>query len=258
MGEGKCTNMVGVKLVSVTLLVAFAINLHSTDAEPCQLPYTLATGTANTATSAYTTMSTVQQNCAAACFACGQAVGADAADTAGSLLGTAMSTLGTAICPSLTFAPPTADAGADPASFTGTTVILAGTTTATIASLVAPAVTQAFVDVTSAGAAASPVQLICPCLTASANTCAVCGCEDFGLPTTAPSMAPTSFPTQHTDDSSTTGDINLSDDSLSSGAIAGIVIGAVGGSFLFLLIGVLVGGMVGGKSTAAAAPAGQL
>jgi hypothetical protein len=36
------------------------------------------------------------------------------------------------------------------------------------------------------------------------------------------------------------------------------VIGAVGGSFLFLLVGVLVGGMVGGKSTAAAAPAGQL
>lgn len=74
-----------------------------------------------------------------------------------------------------------------------------------------------------------------------------------------PNTTPTSFPTQHDDsaDAESTS-YNFTDDALSAGDIAGIVIGAVGGSFLLLLVGVLVGGMVGGKSAAPAAPAGQL
>jgi len=255
-------NMGAVKVVSVTVLVAIVINLHSTDGLACQLPQTFTTGAASTATSQYSTMSALNQNCASACFACGQVLGADTQPTSGSLTGTVMqTTLGPAICPSLTYAAPAANdgttAGSITAAFLSSTYTLNTANTAiSIGSRQQQVTTVTFVDPTVAQVDATAALLICPCLYATANTCPICGCDDLGLPTAAPTNSPTTAPTFATD--SPTNSINISDDSLSSGDIAGIVIGAVAGSFLFLLIGVLVGGMVGGKSAAPAAPAGQL
>merc|ERR1711966_1349 len=250
------TNMVSAKLFCVALLVAVAINLHSTDAA-CALPQTYSTGAATTATTAYTTLSAFNELCNRACAECGQLIGTDTNPTSGSL-GTAavVSTLGSSICPTIAFATPTIGAAGVTANAAfGLPVYTADAVGAVnVPGRFMPATTNDWTDT----AGTTQFNVVCPCLTATAYTCGTCGCSDLGFPTLAPTSAPTTAPTVNTQSPTDSSNINISDDSLNSGDIAGIVIGAVGGSFLFLLIGVLVGGMVGGKSTAAAAPAGQL
>lgn len=247
--------MAAMKLMSATLLVAIAINLHSTDAAACQLPTAYAAAPAN---NQYTTMTSGQQTCTSACLSCGQAIGTDPITSSGSLAGTVMQTIGAEICPIITYSTPGAAGAAATANaaFTGITVVADATTFAaryTMASRQGVATTVAWQDT----GGDTNVYTICPCVTTTTNTCRICGCADLGFPTAAPTSSPTTAPTVVSH--SPTNSVSISDDSLNTGDIAGIVIGAVAGSFLFLLIGVLVGGMIGGgKSAGAAAPAGQL
>merc|ERR1719506_732897 len=271
-------------MLKLTMPVALllAINLHST-AGQCQLPAEYATnGVA--ASGIFTTLSDVSQACTTACLRCGQAVGADMTDTFTTALDTAaeMNALAQSICPAIAYSFIVHPAGqtANLPSI-GVAQAAAATTPATIPGMLVRAdtgATEVFevvshgffssntVTQTAAGLAnlATGAQ-VCPCLTtatggtgAGANTCPICTCSFIGVPTMTPTQAPTSFPTQHLDTEEEGSSYSFSDDALSAGDIAGIVIGAVGGSFLLLLIGVLVGGMVGGKASAAAAPAGQL
>merc|ERR1712139_157620 len=93
-------------------------------------------------------------------------------------------------------------------------------------------------------AAVANVGHICNCLTANPNTCAYCGCNDLGVPTAAPTAIPTTAPTAATS-SPTDGGNSItggnSDDSLSGGAIAGIVIGSIVGAALVIGAGVMIG-----------------
>merc|ERR1712054_304409 len=255
-------NMLAAKL-TFSLAILFAISLPSTNGQ-CQLPSTHAVdGVA--ASGLYTTLSQILQTCTQACLVCGQTVGAATAANPTSFDTQAeMQALGATICPTVSYATTAATDG-NPMQIGITTVVAGG------GSLIRDATTSlmtstgthqgAFVTVPAGVATLTGAGQVCQCLTTNSNTCQVCGCAFLGLPTSAPTSSPTTAPTVNTASptDSSYWNVNLSDDSLSAGDIAGIVIGAVGGSFLFLLIGVLVGGMVGGKSAgAAAAPAGQL
>merc|ERR1712006_40742 len=99
---GATIHMAAMKLMSATLLVAIAINLHSTDAAACQLPTAYAAAPAN---NQYTTMTSGQQTCTSACLSCGQAIGTDPITSSGSLAGTVMQTIGARFAPSLHTAP---------------------------------------------------------------------------------------------------------------------------------------------------------
>jgi len=277
------TPVVNMAMLKLMLPVALllAINLHSAEGQ-CQLPSEIATnGVA--ASGVFSTLSDVSQACTTACLRCGQAAAADMADTFTTGLDTAaeMTALANSICPAIAYSfvvHPTAQ---------NTQLPSMGVAQATAAVATVPGMlvradtggtsTEAFeivshgfftvntVTQTAAGIATLTTGVqVCPCLTTTtggtgsgANTCPICTCSYLGIPTMTPTQAPTSFPTQHVEIEETSS-YSFSDDALSAGDIAGIVIGAVGGSFLFLLIGVLVGGMVGGKSAAPAAPAGQL
>lgn len=257
----------------VTSLVLLLINLHSTNAA-CQLATAVVVDSSTTALTAsagsYTTLANRDSLCQEACDACGQNLAGAGSATAktGLITEASIQTVGASICPTIAY---TATAAADA---TNLPMIGVGTLITGVASTTGNPQTSAgrFTNNAVANVVASVVnvngQYICPCVVsgtgAATNNCATCGCQDLGLPTSAPTAAPTTFPTSIdsasvvvVDDSGTTS-LSFNDDALSAGDIAGIVIGAVGGAFLFLLVGVLVGGMVGGKSTAAAAPAGQL
>lgn len=236
------------------MLVA-VITLHSANADTCQLPYTSATnGVAATGLFSVLTEPIVANTCAVSCGICGQIVGALPTGTFANGLDTAaeMVALGNAICPQLTYTMTVATGDSLPLfgvpALAATSIVLTSTGVSTKGD-VAYALT----------APTTTTQVVCPCVAnAAGNLCSVCGCTDLGVPTAAPTTAPTTAPTVATNSPTDSVNYDFTSDDLSAGDIAGIVIGAVGGSFLFLLIGVLVGGMVGGKSSAPAAPAGQL
>merc|ERR1711998_57993 len=267
MGDSELEHMSVSKVV--TSLVLLLINLHSTNAA-CQLATAVvadsSTTDLTTSAGSYTTLANVNSLCQEACDACGQNLAGAGSATAktGLITEAAIQTVGASICPTIAY---TATAAADA---TNLPMIGVGTLITGVASTTGDPQTSAgrFINNAVASVVGSAIdangQYICPCLTALTNICATCGCQDLGIPTAAPSAAPTTFPTSVDSasvvvvDASGTTSLSLNDDALSAGDIAGIVIGAVGGAFLFLLVGVLVGGMIGGKSTAAAAPAGQL
>jgi len=266
------TNMVSAKLFCVALLVAVAINLHSTDAA-CSLP--VPTDTAAAAqTSLFQVMTTeATETCAAACTACGMNLGADAG-IAGIAAAPSyntqalMNALGTSLCPNIAYnTAQTANAGDDTACPAGnprfnvpavtaqpaaypTTVNIAGGMTAT------GQTSCTVFDGTSIEAwtaATAMFGAICACLVDATNTCArttspasggICGCTDFGVPTLAPTGIPTSAPTVVTSSpvsDGSTWSVTGTDNDLSGGAIAGIVIGSIVGAALVIGAGVMIG-----------------
>jgi len=258
-----------VKSLMLALALVLAINLHGTNAQ-CQLPAAnqvvadSTTATTTTDSGTYTVLADVGMICARACDLCGQDVAAvSGATPTGFRTAATVIALGQAICPVISYAAADAVAATNfpalgaGATLTGNTLSLSTYNAANVPILSTGqnVLNQATVILTTANA---DMQAVCPCLVARTNHCNTCTCASQGIPTAAPTGAPTTAPTINTASPTDSSYWTSSDDSLSSGDIAGIVIGAVGGSFLFLLIGVLVGGMVGGKSTAPAAPAGQL
>merc|ERR1719261_564145 len=102
------------KLACIALLLA--INLHQTAAQNgCLMPPETITQQVTLTDVAYSCLSALNQDCTAACVACGQTVGTDTAAggaIAGPGLGTAaaVQNIGTAICPPITY---TATEGTD-------------------------------------------------------------------------------------------------------------------------------------------------
>merc|ERR1711937_1009349 len=216
------TNMVSAKLFCVALLVAVAINLHSTDAA-CSLP--VPTDTAAAAqTSLFQVMTTVAtETCAAACTACGMNIGADAglADTSAAPAYNTqalMNALGTSLCPNIAFnTAQTASAGAN-------TACPAGNPRFNV-----PAVT--------AQPAAFPTTVnIAGGMTATGQT----SCTSNGGGSVEPWTAPTAVTSSPVSDGSTWS-MTSTDNDLSGGAIAGIVIGSIVGAALVIGAGVMIG-----------------
>merc|ERR1712100_601904 len=187
----------------------------------------------------YTHLSASNTNCATACTACSSGTASTTATTAAnSGIDTAALMLAYAngVCPHMVWLD---TAGAVEPSLDGFTlsnqVNAVGATAFGVGNAARQSANYA------AGTAADNTLFLCPCPTASANTCPTCSCSDLGVPTSAPTAAPTTAPSAPPTSSSTITVTSSSDDSLSGGAIAGIVIGSIVGAALVIGAGVMIG-----------------
>jgi len=264
------SNMPSMK-VMVSVAILLAISLHTTDGQACQIPSEVVI-TSSVVNTVYNVLGAANTNCGTACPACGQTVAA-AVDTVQTNFATQaqVDLVANAICPTITYSNLVAVDGANnlaglgigvPATvqtFTangaagglGVAIATANTNLrtdreATLGQLVSNGRrTTGAADIAVNPGASTGIGFICPCLMAAAtvNTCAICGCNNLGVPSAAPTAIPTTAPTAATG-APTSGSNALfssSDDSLSGGAIAGIVIGSVVGAALVIGAGVMIG-----------------
>jgi len=276
MGSSGAANMAVIKLVPVTLLLAIAFNLHHADAA-CR--FDVPTNTAQqTMGSMWSVMSgtitaagaATVETCTAACQACGAAtVGTD---TGANGMGPApaydtiaeMTAFAQSVCPTITYtvtqgvlaaaACPIGDPrlGAPASTLTQASAQEAGAdgnslqaiNVAAIASCEGAALAvTAWADLAPAAAIFGQM---CPCTTTTAMNavsaaCPVCGCAALGIPTAAPTAAPTLAPTSQSPTTTESWSYSSTDNELSGGAIAGIVIGSVVGAALIIGAGVMIG-----------------
>jgi hypothetical protein len=237
-------------------VVVLASSFHSADAN-CQLQKIYGTtvvpltGTPLTM-GAYNVLSDSGGICTAACSACGQSAG-----ISDSLLGDAIfpaaivEGIGAGICPTITFTDTVAltvpadncpGLGIGPVATAVSGIRFnAGSTGGLISQGLSG---DNAVVVCNSAATVANIAKFCNCVTTNVNTCSFCGCADLGIPTSAPTGIPTTAPTAATS-SPTSGGNSItggnSDDSLSGGAIAGIVIGSIVGAALVIGAGVMIG-----------------
>merc|ERR1712100_159046 len=257
----KVRNMLTSKFTIFAVLI-LVCSLHSIDAANCRIPGpgripTVAGGGAKG--DIYSIMGQADQDCTAPCVACGQ-TGATTAradsDVAGITGGTGgsagvngcptMPQLGAEICPTIQFT--TADATAASESFfasvTGQALSAQSTEGSTTSSLINTGVTSVQTQAGLVDNNNAARLNLCPCQGSVTTTCPICGCADFGMPTSAPTAIPTTAPTAASSTTGVSEAINVSasgDDNLSGGAIAGIVIGSVVGAALVIGAGVMIG-----------------
>jgi len=254
-------------IVSVSVAI-LAIHLQCVEAQgtvACRLPLTYNAQTTNAGSNVYNTLGVAGATCDATCTQGGQACAGDtnsdvqcavAVDSLCSSLadGTTASAegqanllaLGNAICPTITTTTATAQVPAaanQPASFPNP-AFLAGSNAGLNTAVVGLQGADPWTCTVAPPAANSP---ICACRTnavAQSDALALCTCAHFGVPTGAPTGIPTTAPTAvvtnaPTDSSSWT--VTSNDDSMSGGAIAGIVIGSIVGAALVIGAGVMIG-----------------
>lgn len=270
--------MAVIKLVSVTLLLAIAFNLHHADAA-CRLAVPTNTAQVSMADMWSVMSGTISaagaatvETCTAACTACGAAgIGSDsgangvgpapAYDTIAEMQAFAQT-----ICPTITYTvTQSATDAANNVCTAGDPRIGAPTATLTQASaqefgadgnnlqaLNSAAVSSCEGQAAAAtawadlAAAAAIFGQICPCdvgsaMNAVSTACPVCGCAELGIPTAAPTVAPTLAPTSQSPTTTESWSYSSTDNELSGGAIAGIVIGSVVGAALIIGAGVMIG-----------------
>jgi len=265
------SNMSSMKM-TVLVAILLAISLRTTDGQACQIPSEVVIS-ASIANTVYNTLGAAGSDCQTACQACGQTVagGVDSGQT-NFATQAQVDVVANAICPAITYSNLVAVDAANnlaglgigvPATvqtFTANGVVgglgIATLTTtanfrtdreATVGQLVSNGRRSmgAGNDLAANPGGATGIGYICPCLMAAAsvNSCAICGCVNIGVPTAAPTAIPTTVPTAATG-APTSGSNALfssSDDSLSGGAIAGIVIGSIVGAALVIGAGVMIG-----------------
>jgi len=241
--------------LTISAVLLLASSLHSADAAACQLRQIYGTTAVPLTTTPatmgeYNTLGLPNTACAAACTACGgNTVGAeDGAGTGANFPTETVQAIGSGICPTINFA--TTVAGATATSCPGLGINAVATAPGLLfAAGVTGALTSSGIHCIAGDpvgcndvVAVANVGHICNCLTANPNSCAYCGCNDLGVPTAAPTAIPTTAPTAATSSPTNGGAITASsDDSLSGGAIAGIVIGSVVGAALVIGAGVMIG-----------------
>lgn len=253
---------------TVFAVLILVCNLHSIDAATCRIPDPgRIPALGGTGGDVYSLLSAANQACTAACTTCGQTActAARAANAVAGIISTTagqngcptMRQLGFEICPTITFNTETDSPAADGESFfqSVTAMTFATHPTTGINFAAAYQATPQFSNVAN-----TPERLlvgqaglltyanagsltVCPCVGPVTTTCPICGCNDFGMPTSAPTGIPTMAPTaaSSTTDLGETFSASRSDDSLSGGAIAGIVIGSVVGAALVIGAGVMIG-----------------
>jgi len=253
---------------TVFAVLILVCNLHSIDAATCRIPDPgRIPALGGTGGDVYSLLSAANQACTAACTTCGQAActAARAANAVAGIISTTagvngcptMRQLGFEICPTITFNNDADSPAADGESFfqsvTGMTFATHQTTGIDFAaayqstpqfSNVANTPERLLVGQAGLLTYANANSLtVCPCIGPVTTTCPICGCNDFGMPTSAPTGIPTMAPTaaSSTTDLGQTFSASRSDDSLSGGAIAGIVIGSVVGAALVIGAGVMIG-----------------
>jgi len=202
----------------VVVAVLLAINLQSTEAA-CQIVNPPSATNAAGAT-AYTTFTggspgglagSIGGNiaCTAACALCDQTEGADTSASGTISTAAGIIAIGQSICPTITFTS-TTTAQATNFPLPAYTADVTGAVQVTNVVAITPA---------AAYAAALPGDnnaQLCPCLTANTNTCHVCGCADYGIPTLAPTSSPTTAPSATHEPTTDGYTIDLTDDSLSA------------------------------------------
>jgi len=245
-------NMLQKLAISAVVLLAFSH--HFTDAT-CQLAQSYGatavpqSGNAETI-GQYNTVGDAGATCTTACGACGQAVGIVDSENGDIFPVTVMTGIAQGICPTINygFTAAATDAvncpgfGAAPVQ-TAPGVLYSSGVTGGLNSQGVFGKADGAVTCFNA-AAVTGLAKICSCVTDNRNTCSFCGCADFGIPTAAPTAIPTTAPTAATSSPTTGGNAitgGSSDDSLSGGAIAGIVIGSVVGAALIIGAGVMIG-----------------
>merc|ERR1719198_2653042 len=227
--------------VMVSVAILLAISLHTTDGQACQIPSEVVIsssvantvynvlGAANTNCGTQATVNTVA-NAICPTITYSNLVAADAANN--------LAGLGIGVPAAVQTFTANGAAGGLGIAILGANANLRTDREATVGMLVSNGRrTTGAADIAVNPGASTGIGFICPCLMAAAtvNTCAICGCNNLGVPSAAPTAA-TGAPT-----SGSSALFSSSDDSLSGGAIAGIVIGSIVGAALVIGAGVMIG-----------------